>query len=608
LAGGVIQGLNDAGIETFEGDYAHYVVRESAQNSLDAAASHDHPVRIEIAVHSLSVQELPFFPDLRETVRACKTFWHGQPRPVEFFDRAILMARHQSIYALRVSDFGTTGVPGGDKDMNEPWFGLVRSRGVSIKTDEASAGAFGIGKDAPLAASAFRTVVYSTRTLDGDIAVQGICRLASHKNGNGLTQGSGFIGDFDKARGEHLALRNPDSIPERFLRTDPGLDVWIIGFRYEDEWESPFIAAALNNFWPAIHFGKLELRIADINITSDRLPSLMENYSHHASVAAALPYYQALVNADSRRGETELPIAGHCRLFVHLGKGDLPRRVCMTRKTGMVIYHYAPRVVRVPFAALFQCDDQRGNQLLKALEPPRHDHWDPKRATNRKEKQAIEEIKTWIKDSLKALVPDLDSEVINEDSIADLLPDEDLPGADDSESGEGDIGGIPSQAQSLSRPIATPPATRIAGKGKSARGTGGKGGGGTGTTDPKKGDLKNTGGRRKRRGGEEDGGGGAARSNTRIDLRCYREGDRSGVYQLIARASEDYSGDIFIDAVTEDGGSVPCQLKEGYDDQGKAVAIIGNKISGVEFKEGQSVRLKVELLNPARLALRASTT
>jgi len=274
----------------------------------------------------------------------------------------------------------------------------------------------------------------------------------------------------------------------------------------------------------------------------------------------------------------------------------------------MVIYHYAPRVVRVPFAALFQCDDQRGNQLLKALEPPRHDHWDPKRATNRKEKQAIEEIKTWIKDSLKALVPDLDSEVINEDSIADLLPDEDLPGADDSESGEGDIGGIPSQAQSLSRPIATPPATRIAGKGKSARGTGGKGGGGTGTTDPKKGDLKNTGGRRKRRGGEEDGGGGAARSNTRIDLRCYREGDRSGVYQLIARASEDYSGDIFIDAVTEDGGSVPCQLKEGYDDQGKAVAIIGNKISGVEFKEGQSVRLKVELLNPARLALRASTT
>src|SRR5439155_9654326 len=79
LAGGVIQGLNDAGIETFEGDYPHFVVRECAQNSLDAAASHKKPVRMEITVHTLPVSELPFFPDLRNTLLACKSFWHGQP-------------------------------------------------------------------------------------------------------------------------------------------------------------------------------------------------------------------------------------------------------------------------------------------------------------------------------------------------------------------------------------------------------------------------------------------------------------------------------------------------------------------------------------------------
>ena len=97
LAGGVIQGLNDAGIETFEGDYPHYVVRECAQNSLDAAASHDRPVRMELKVHSLSVDDLPFFNDLRETLRACKAFWHGQPKPLEFFERAISMARHGNV-------------------------------------------------------------------------------------------------------------------------------------------------------------------------------------------------------------------------------------------------------------------------------------------------------------------------------------------------------------------------------------------------------------------------------------------------------------------------------------------------------------------------------
>lgn len=55
LAGGVIQGLNDAGVETFKGNDPHFVVRECAQNSLDAAASHEKPVRMEITVHTLPV-------------------------------------------------------------------------------------------------------------------------------------------------------------------------------------------------------------------------------------------------------------------------------------------------------------------------------------------------------------------------------------------------------------------------------------------------------------------------------------------------------------------------------------------------------------------------
>ncbi len=55
LAGGVIQGLNDAGIETFVGDYPHFVVRECAQNSLDAAASHEKAVRMgDCGAHSAS--------------------------------------------------------------------------------------------------------------------------------------------------------------------------------------------------------------------------------------------------------------------------------------------------------------------------------------------------------------------------------------------------------------------------------------------------------------------------------------------------------------------------------------------------------------------------
>ena len=75
LFGGVIQGLNDAGIETFEGDYSHYVVRECAQNSLDAAASTHDPVEIEIAMRFLPAGELPFIEELRDTLDRCRLFW-----------------------------------------------------------------------------------------------------------------------------------------------------------------------------------------------------------------------------------------------------------------------------------------------------------------------------------------------------------------------------------------------------------------------------------------------------------------------------------------------------------------------------------------------------
>lgn len=606
LAGGVIQGLNDAGIETFEGDYAHFVVRESAQNSLDAAASANVPVRLELAVHSLKPEELSFFPNLKRTLEECQHYWRDQPRAAEFFRTALQVANEARIYALRVSDYGTTGVSGGDAEMNKPWFGLVRSRGVSIKSDEASAGAFGIGKDAPLAASAFRTVIYSTRTLNGDVALQGICRLATHETSEGSTQGTGFIGDFDVATGEHRALRNPHEIARPFLRERPGLDVWILGFRFDPEWEPPFVDAALYNFWPAIHTGRLVLKIGNVDINTQTIATLMMERRHEQAVAEAIPYYQSLVSAGSHRLEKTLPTAGRSRLWLQLGSGDLPRRICMTRKTGMVIYSYAPRTIRVPFAGLFLCDDQNGNRLLKALEPPRHDAWEVKRAATKEEKDALNEIKSWIKISLKALVPDIDSEMINEDAIADLLPDEDLSDVDGGKIGEPDLGGQPILPDSVTRLPDMHPTVRIDGSGR-ARGEKGEGGGeGGDVTDPQGGDGQDTGGRIGQQGSEGEQGGGGARSRIRVSLRSFRDRQVPSTYHLIARSAEPYSGDVLLDALTEDGGSVSCAIAEAYLESGEALSVTGNRIEGINIAENDVLRLRIILSSPARYALRLS--
>ncbi len=65
LSGGTVSGLNDAGIETFEGDFAQNIVRECGQNSLDAAASADQPVELKISRLALSVEQLPFLSELQ---------------------------------------------------------------------------------------------------------------------------------------------------------------------------------------------------------------------------------------------------------------------------------------------------------------------------------------------------------------------------------------------------------------------------------------------------------------------------------------------------------------------------------------------------------------
>ena len=609
LSGGVSQGLNDAGIETFEGDYAHYVVRECTQNSLDAAASHVAPVRVEITLHEVAPADLPFIPDLRESLEQCEVYWRDHQKPRDFFRRAGNYASAANLYLLKISDSGTTGVPGSDEDKNQPWFGLVRSRGVSIKAEEDSGGAFGIGKDAPLAASAVRTVLYSSRTTKGEVAFQGICRLATHKNAGGETQGTGFIGNFDAAAGIFRAIRTPSEIPPKFRREVPGLDVWVVGFRnITDDWEIPFVAAALRNFWPAIHFQHLTLRIGQYEINHHTLPVLMNELRSQEAVAESFPYYQAVTAEGFRTVGDDLPVVGNCRLYVFIGGHQLPRRVCMTRKTGMVIYFHPVREIRVPFSALFCCEDSRGNRLLKTLEPPSHDKWDSDRAETRPQKDALKTIKNWIRDSLRGMIPDLESTSINEDTIAELLPD-DVPGPSDAKGDDTDLGGKPVAPSELDRPDPPVPLITTTDEGESSRGQDEtKVGGGKGdTTDPKKGDGKATGGRPDRTGGATPPGGGAGTPRPRIDLRSYRSQDGDGSYQLIARSDQDHAGDLRIDAVTEDGSKVSCPLAAAFDDAGNPLAVADNKITGLTLAANEPLRLRIVLLHPARVALRATT-
>jgi hypothetical protein len=604
LSGGTVSGLNDAGIETFEGDFAQNIVRECGQNSLDAAERGATSVEIRISRLALSKDDLPFLPKLRSVLRACQSYWASIDKARKFFETALRSVRTDTVDVLKISDKGTTGLDGDDDDRDGRWFGLVKSRGVSNQKDASSGGAFGIGKDAPLAGSAVRTVVYATRTVAGEIALQGVCRLVSHEDEEGqVTQGTGFIGDYDSGKGVFTAIRDEGLIPQVFRRDEPGLDLWILGFRQiEDDWERPFIRSALAHFWPALEAGKLRFVIGDRVIDQTNLGRWMRSELSEPDVAEAYQFYRSTVDRNAKRFEKKLPHAGQCRLHLLVGPTDLPRRVCLVRATGMVIDSYKPRVGVLPFSGLFVCEDPDGNRLLKSLEPPRHDKWDPKRAEQPEAAMAYEELREWIRDEIRRLVPHFDQNQFNETALPrDLMEIEpENPAVDNQdESVEPDLSGRAGDVSPIV-PLSPRPAQV---RRRSNEKKGGAGGEGDDVEEPEEGDNESTGGRKRRKGGQGEGG--SEPKPPFVQSRAFCDSTDQRTYELVLRAEADYSGDVWIDAIGDDGSADEVVLESAIAD-GSAFDVERSKIKSVTLKKDEPRRVRVTLKRSGKYSLRPS--
>ena len=121
--------------------------------------------------------------DYKKLLKRALDFWSQQQstKAKSFFKQALEVIHKPTITCLRISDFNTSGLVGSREEYNSPWCNLTKSSGASDKSG-SHGGSFGIGKFAPYACSALRTVFYSTSDKDGLCASQGVSRLTSFKN------------------------------------------------------------------------------------------------------------------------------------------------------------------------------------------------------------------------------------------------------------------------------------------------------------------------------------------------------------------------------------------------------------------------------------------
>lgn len=422
--GGDVEGINDAGIETFKREGENSLARECIQNSLDAKFNISNPVRVIFTKFQINTYDIPGYSRFKEIITKAKKFSQNQTNAQSFYQPAEETLSKEKIDVLKISDYNTNGLTGDDNDENGSLFKLTRAKGINSKTGDGG-GSFGIGKAASFAISALRTVFYSTLNKDGQVAFVGKACLSSFKESeNDIRRAVGLYGK----KGEHgvNSIRMPNEISDIFARTEQGTDIFIIGYNPTDsDWAKSLLVSVLNNFWLTIHEGMLEVEIMDdknlrYHVKKDTLQSLLNSIEDDYE---STKLFYASVSNPTKKFETNLDDFGEVELYVNIGKG--PRRIQCVRRPLMKIHTIKGlRGMYEDFAGVFIARGDKINDLLRELEPAAHDSWVKKQGNSQKSKDAFDAVDKWIRTSLKELAGE---RYKNPEEIPDLtryLPDD----------------------------------------------------------------------------------------------------------------------------------------------------------------------------------------
>ena len=422
--GGRVDGFNDPGIAHFNGTPVASLARETIQNSLDAGSS-DSPVQVTFELVLLDPEHLGK-DELANAIEACKPEAKNDKAAREFLREATQVLKQKKVTCLRVSDRNTSGL------LPDQWHALVKMQGVSLKPGlEGAGGSHGIGKYAPFAVSTLRTVFYWTCYREEGNRIetfQGKSVLMSHEGDEGETQGTGFYGTRNGCR-ELTDTEVPQ--PFRMLEKDTtapiqGTSLTIAGFREPKNWRWRIAASVIESFFYAVDRGKLTvivepdlafdaLDLFEIDKSSlgdwfDFLEKSIES-EDYGGVDIDRSLRQARAFWDISKGEPQAEKQdqdlGHCRLWIRVEDG-LPSKVGFVRQTGMLVTTQQPRLIRFPgyqdFAALCVFDDPKGNELLRRMENPQHDKFEPDRLTGdeqKKGRRALARVVNWIREEIR---------------------------------------------------------------------------------------------------------------------------------------------------------------------------------------------------------------
>lgn len=444
------KGISNGDTEAFKKTPYSTFAREVLQNSIDAQASDEEPVKIIFSTFSLETNNIPGITDLKKAIARCKSFWAYKSDYVDEYTRIEHTLNEKSLMCLRVSDYNTTGLIGveSNKPKRNQFLALTKGTGVSEKSGEVSGGSKGLGKNAAFLMSKIRTVFYSTKTtkdLNGNsnsnIGSIGVADFISGyvddntKNLNrDYTQGKGFFASDDYNNALNKILNLDPSSTNRDDET--GTDIYIIGFRDASYWEKEIINSILDSFMAAIIRKQIEVEVNGTIINRETIQNIVySDIVEKRNVSNIVSQYLLLTDVDNNVKLYDIETDyGTCTLSI------LPyakeKEYLATHKCVMVRYplmKIKDESLGASFRVSAMCmigNDKLG-KLLRSIENPQHIDWEPRRIQDnpplRKElKNVLMQIKTKIRESVIDCLQLGDSSPLDPYGAGNFLPDNDF--------------------------------------------------------------------------------------------------------------------------------------------------------------------------------------
>ena len=388
-------------------------------------------------------------------------------------------------------------------------------------------------------------------------------------------------------------------------------------------WQNDLVHSVLDNFWPAIEFGYLSVTVGEQTIDKSNLSALIETFSGQEDFTAHF-YYRAYKLPSSQTFHENLPRLNEVSLYLYSEDADLPKQICMVRKTGMVIYKRGYLRSVVPFCGVFVCRNEAGNALLREMEPPRHDVWDPDHPDKGANKRIEAEYMAFIRECIKKLMQIDDSKTATIPGLNRFLPDDDDSEEESFDAGETIAKGEAPDRSPLPETIegknidprheTMQPDTSTAGGDdettEAGEGEGTGGAPGEGENDGSGGNGNGGGGIDTGNAGTDTGATGGAQSKPAVPIRYrafVKSGD-DGFYELLIARSDGGKGRIsLLVSTVGDDQKAPAEIESAWLPDGTTVAIAGPGTLGPLKASGeQTVRLEVKLSTPRRVAMEVS--